>query len=362
MSLYIGIMSGTSLDGIDICLVDIHQEIKLLDSIYFPYPAQLKQQLLQLCSPGDNEINLLSTAEQEWAKLVAQGVLQLLTHNQISPQHITAIGSHGQTIRHHPELGFSVQIGAPSLLAELTGICVVSHFRQRDIAAGGQGAPLVPAFHHWLFEQRSGTQAIVNIGGFSNISFISKDQPTSGFDCGPGNVLLDAWIQQHLGQAYDAGGQWAAGGKLIPELLARMLQDSFFAISGPKSTGRELFNLDWLKQQLGANTYTPADVQSTLTELTACAISNCVLQHQNPVAELWLCGGGAHNTYLRQRLAQQLPHTRVGITDEVGVSADWMEAMAFAWLAHMCLEGKSANLPQVTGARGHRILGAIYPA
>ena len=363
MTLYIGIMSGTSLDGLDICLVQLESGISLSGSLYLEYPAELKQDLLRLCQPGDNEILHLSLAEQQWARLAASGIQQLLAQHSLTSDHIKAIGSHGQTIRHHPELGFSMQIGAPALLAELTGISVITHFRQRDIAAGGQGAPLVPAFHHWLFQHRPGAQAIVNIGGFSNISFITPDQPVSGFDCGPGNVLLDAWINQHQQLPYDNNGNWAASGQVQQQLLDKMLMDDFFQEKGPKSTGRELFNLNWLQRQLQCfDSISAVDVQCTLAEFTACAISNSIRQHHSQIQELWLCGGGAHNAYLRQRLAAQLPGIKVGITDEIGVGADWMEAMAFAWLAHMFMEGKSASLPLVTGAKGARVLGALYPA
>lgn len=364
MALYIGIMSGTSLDGIDISLVEISpQSIRQLACHYLTYPQQLRQQLLELCSPADNELQRLGVVEQDWARLAACAVNSLLTEQNLSAADIAAIGSHGQTIRHHPESGFSIQIGAPALLAELTGISVVSHFRQRDLAAGGQGAPLVPAFHQWLFQHRGISQAIVNIGGFSNVSFVSSQQPTTGFDCGPGNVLLDAWINLHKQQAYDNNGDWAASGKVDRQLLAQMLQNEFFQQQGPKSTGRELFNLAWLQRQIHAYTRVAAqDIQCTLAELTAHSISTAIKNHACTVKELWLCGGGAHNQHLRRRLAALLPDVKVGTTDEIGVNPDWMEAMAFAWLAYMCLQGKSASLPLVTGARGERILGAIYPA
>ncbi len=356
-------MSGTSLDGLDICLVEINSTIQLIDSTYLDFPSELRQELLQLCSPTHNELERLSLAEQQWARLAAQGVKQLLQQQNLTAADITGIGSHGQTIRHHPELGFSVQIGAPALLAELTNISVVSHFRQRDIAAGGQGAPLVPAFHEWVFKPDARSKAIVNIGGFSNITFLNANLPTTGFDCGPGNALLDAWIQQHQQQLYDNNGAWAASGVLSDRLLQQLLLADFFHQQGPKSTGRELFNLPWLSQQLSSfPELSTADVQCTLVELTATAISQAVQQHSQAVQELWVCGGGAHNGYLLKRLSVHLPNTKVGVTDEQGVPADWMEAMAFAWLAYCCLTKQPANLPEVTGAQGPRILGAIYPA
>lgn len=356
-------MSGTSLDGLDICLVEISSTIKLIDSAYLDLPSEQREELLQLCSPTDNELERLSLAEQQWARLAAQGVNQLLQQQNLTATDIAAIGSHGQTIRHHPELGFSVQIGAPALLAELTNICVVSHFRQRDIAAGGQGAPLVPAFHEWVFKPDAQCKAIVNIGGFSNITFLNAGSATTGFDCGPGNALLDAWIQHHQQKLYDKNGAWAASGTISESFLQQMLQADFFHQQGPKSTGRELFNLPWLKQQLNNfSELSAADVQSTLVELTVTALSRSVRQHAQPVQELWVCGGGAHNGYLLERLSAHLPNTKVSITDEQGVPADWMEAMAFAWLAYRCITKQTANLPEVTGAHGLRILGAIYPA
>lgn len=363
MTLYIGIMSGTSLDGLDICLVDITQDIRLLDSQFLDFPAALRQELLELCQPCNNELVRLSLAEQDWARLAAAGIEQILQRQTLAASAITAIGSHGQTIRHHPELGFSVQIGAPALLAELTGIAVVSHFRQRDLAAGGQGAPLVPAFHQWLFANRPQASAILNIGGFSNISFLLPGQPVSGFDCGPGNVLLDAWVHKNLGMPYDSNGDWARSGSVDQKLLQGLLKQPYFAISGPKSTGRELFNLGWLEQQLTHYAgVSSADVQATLVELTAISISQSILEQQLPLNMLAVCGGGARNSYLLERLRKLLPGLEVMTTDSLGVPADWMEAMAFAWLAHCCLTQIAANRPEVTGAHGLRVLGAVYPA
>lgn len=363
MQLYIGIMSGTSLDGLDICLVSIDQSIRLLDSQFLEFPPSLRNELLELCQACENELVRLSLAEQQWARLAATGISEILQRQSLAPDAITAIGSHGQTIRHHPEQGFSVQIGAPALLTELSNISVVSHFRQRDIAAGGQGAPLVPAFHHWLFAASGQASAIVNIGGFSNISFVLPDEPVSGFDCGPGNVLLDAWIQKNLGHQYDSNGDWARSGTLIQSLLDGLLLQPYFKISGPKSTGRELFNLGWLEQQLASHPLcSPEDVQATLAELTAISISQSVLEQDRTLQQLAVCGGGAHNSYLLERLANLLPEIKVITTDQLGVPADWMEAMAFAWLAHCCLEEIAGNRPEVTGARGLRILGAVYPA
>ena len=265
--------------------------------------------------------------------------------------------------RHEPARGFTIQISNAALLAELTGICVVSDFRRRDLAAGGQGAPLVPAFHEALFAQAQSRRAILNIGGFSNLSLLEIDKPVHGFDCGPGNALLDAWIQRHKGADYDQDGQWAATGQVQATLLQALLGDAFFQTQGPKSTGRELFNLPWLDQHLAAlPRYTAEDVQTTLLELTAQSIVAALQAAQEHTDELLVCGGGAHNLTLMQRLSTLLPDSRVSSTDAHGVPADWVEAMAFAWLAHCCLEGIPANRPSVTGAQGLRILGAIYPA
>ena len=256
-----------------------------------------------------------------------------------------------------------MQIGNPALLTELTGITVVSDFRSRDVAAGGQGAPLVPAFHEALFGQTSGNRAVLNVGGFSNLSLIETGKPVAGFDCGPGNVLLDAWIHQQRGDTFDRDGQWAATGKIEPQLLTALLSDPFFLTQGPKSTGREVFNLSWLEHHLGRlPSFDAQDVQATLLELTAHTIVESLKTAQPHTETLLVCGGGAHNTTLMKRLAAMLPATRVSSTATHGVDPDWVEAMAFAWLAHCCLEGIAANRPSVTGARGLRVLGAIYPA
>lgn len=362
--LYIGIMSGTSLDGIDISLIDINPEISLVASHYIAMPAELKREILALCSSGPNEIQRAAWVENQWAQLAAQGIKTLLHHTGIQPQQVRAIGSHGQTIRHEPSQGFTVQIGSPALLAELTDICVVTDFRRRDIAAGGQGAPLVPAFHETLFaNQTQKPCAVLNIGGFSNVTLLAKGQDTLGFDCGPGNVLMDAWIQHKKNQPYDKNGAWAAGGIVHTQLLNSMLNEPFFATSGPKSTGRELFNLPWLEKILAQHAViTDQDVQATLCELTAYAIAQSLLSAQSDTQAVWVCGGGAHNHNLLERLRRLMPRCSVATTDTMGVSADWMEAMAFAWLAHCCLEGIAANRPAVTGAKGLRTLGAIYPA
>jgi len=363
MALYIGVMSGTSLDGLDIALIEQTSAIRLVATHYIPMPESLRAELLGLCASGPDEIARSAIAQQHWVNLAAQGIHTLLEQQRLKPADIRAIGSHGQTIRHEPARGFTVQIGNPALLTELTGITVVSDFRSRDVAAGGQGAPLVPAFHEALFEKQPGNRAVLNVGGFSNLSLIETGKPVAGFDCGPGNVLLDAWIQQQRGDNFDRNGQWAASGRAQPALLNELLSDPFFLTQGPKSTGREVFNLPWLAKHL---THLPKfaaeDVQATLLELTALTIVESLQAAQTGTTELLVCGGGAHNGTLMKRLADLLPDAKVSSTATYGVDPDWVEAMAFAWLAHCCLEGIAANRPSVTGARGLRVLGAIYPS
>lgn len=363
MPLYCGVMSGTSLDGLDIALIEQEHNTHLVGTLYLPMPHGLRHSLLSLCTPGPDELARAAIAEQEWVTLAAQGINDLLAQHHITADGVRAIGSHGQTVRHEPARGFSIQIGNPALLAELTGISVVSDFRRRDVAAGGQGAPLVPAFHDALFASPTSTRAVLNIGGFSNLSLLAPEQAVHGFDCGPGNVLLDAWIYRHQGLAYDQNGQWAACGSVHTQLLQALMSDPYFRTQGPKSTGRELFNIAWLDQHLqNQPTLAAVDVQATLLELTAISISQALNVAQQNTEMLMVCGGGAHNGTLMRRLAQLLPNSQVSRTDEHGVPADWVEAMAFAWLAHCCLEDIPANRPSVTGAKGLRVLGAIYPA
>lgn len=364
-TLYIGIMSGTSLDGVDIALTAFSSETQsatLLAALCMPLSPELRNELLALCQPGADEIRRAGLAGQKWARLAADGIHQLLHQQGLSASQVAAIGSHGQTIRHHPESGFSVQIGAPALLAELCDIDVISDFRNRDLAAGGEGAPLVPAFHAWLLHDAQQTRALINIGGFANLTLLAQDGQISGFDSGPGNVLLDHWVHRHLGKPFDADGGWARSGRILPDLLERMLADPYFSRPAPKSTGREYFHSDWLQHQLGNSRHAPADVQATLLELTARTIAQALASCQPQPTASYVCGGGAHNGLLMERLRQLLPGCSVTTTAALGVDPDWMEAMAFAWLAWRCHQRLSGNLPAVTGARGKRILGAIYPA
>jgi anhydro-N-acetylmuramic acid kinase len=355
-------MSGTSLDGVDVVLVDLESTVAtLIASHYTPFPSALKAELLALHVPSENELHRSNVAANQLARLYAESVTQLLLSTRIVASQISAIGCHGQTIRHCPEHGYTLQIGNAALLAELTGITVVSDFRSRDIAAGGQGAPLVPAFHDRVLRNPNTHRVILNIGGISNITNLSPHTATSGFDCGPGNLLMDEWCNRHLGKSYDENGEWAASGVVLMNLLHNLLAEPFFAVVPPKSTGRDLFNIRWLSRMLQGDERAE-DVQATLLELTAISITRSLEHYCAGVQEVYLCGGGAHNKTLRLRLIELLPSVSVQVTDVLGVSGDFLEAWAFAWLAQQTLLGQPANLPIVTGARHLCILGAIHPA
>lgn len=354
-------MSGTSLDGIDAVLVDLSQPKPLqLGKYYLPFDDALRNALLSLHLPAHNELHQTQIIGNQLARMYAAAVAPLLAQAKSSSQKIKAIGCHGQTIRHCPEHGYSVQIGNAALLAELTGITVVSDFRSRDIAAGGQGAPLVPAFHDHVLRHADIHRVIVNIGGISNLTNLPPHAATSGFDCGPGNLLMDAWCMQHLGKPYDDNGAWAASGNVLSALLEQMLAESFFALPPPKSSGRDLFNLSWLQNKLEGNERAE-DVQVTLLELTCRSIALAIQKYCSGATEIYLCGGGARNKTLFNHLAVLLPDSRVKTTNTLGIDGDYLEAIAFAWLAQQALHGKPANLPLVTGAKHPCILGAIYP-
>ena len=360
--LYIGIMSGTSLDGVDAALVDLSQaEPRLVASQYQPYPQQLKDALLALHQPAHNELHQAQLIANQLAREYADATQRLLTKYDVAATQIQAIGCHGQTIRHRPEHGYTIQLNNAALLAELTGIHVVSDFRSRDIAAGGQGAPLVPAFHDKVLRHASIHRVILNIGGIANVTDLPIGKPTLGFDTGPGNLLMDAWIAKHQGKPYDKDGTWAATGNVIPELLQKLLTELFFSTKPPKSTGRDLFNLDWLAQRLSGNE-TPPDVQATLLALTGDSIADAVKRFCADAEEVYICGGGAHNSRLMSHLQLALPQYKIKKSDSVGIDADWMEAIAFAWLAQQTMHLRPGNLPAVTGARQPVVLGAIYPA
>lgn len=355
-------MSGTSLDGVDAVLVAFEPDHPaLLARHYLPFDDALRAELLALHLPSANELHRAQIVAQQLARLYAQSIVPLLQASGITAEQVSAIGCHGQTVRHCPEHGYTLQLGNGALLAELSGITVIDDFRSRDIAAGGQGAPLVPAFHDHLLRHPDIHRVIVNIGGISNLTNLAPHVATSGFDCGPGNLLMDAWCKQHLGTSYDANGAWAATGKIIPALLGDMLSETYFAVPPPKSCGRDLFNMAWLDKKLRGDERAE-DVQATLLELSCASIAQSIIQYCGDAKEIYLCGGGAHNHSLRKRLAQLLPSSKLGTTDELGVSGDYLEAIAFAWLAQQTLTGRPGNLPLVTGAKHLCILGAIHPA
>lgn len=364
MTLYIGLMSGTSLDGVDGALVDFGDgAVRTLGAAYVPFPAALRAALMALQSAGQNEIEREALAANALAARYAECVQALLAEAGLQPAAVRAIGVHGQTIRHRPELGFTRQTNNPALLAELSGIDVIADFRSRDIAAGGQGAPLVPAFHQALFGQAGQDRLVANIGGIANLSVLHGDGAVSGFDTGPGNVLMDAWCARHLGREYDAGGAWAAGGRALPALLAAMLAEPYFALPAPKSTGRDLFHLDWLERHLAAfPAAAPADVQRTLTRLSALTLAQAIDACATRAHSVYVCGGGAYNGVLMDELAAALGgRISVASTAALGVAPNRVEALAFAWLAQRFHQRAAGNLPAVTGARGARVLGALYP-
>lgn len=369
--LYIGLLSGTSMDGVDAALIDFDankQSPQLVTTYSEPIPKQLKQALLKLCKPGENGINRMGHADNELGRLFAQCCLQLIKKAKINPREIRAIGSHGQTIRHVPntEYPFTLQIGDPNIIAAMTGITTVADFRRRDMALGGQAAPLAPAFHNFLLRTSDENRWVLNIGGIANVTYLAADGNAAilGFDTGPGNTLSDAWCFDQLGKPYDNAGDWASSGNINPELLSVLLNDPYFQAAPPKSTGREYFNLDWLQQQLHSlsSRPSPEDIQATLLELTARSITNAIQSIDNRPGSIWVCGGGTHNQRLMARLKNLCETHRVTTTKEIGLSPDWVEAMCFAWLAQQTLKGLPGNLPSVTGAKEISVLGAIYPA
>lgn len=365
--LFIGLMSGTSMDGVDAVLVDFSDDSpRLITTHQEPIPDALQQRLRQLSQPGENEIDQLGEADIQLGRLFATAVNNLLYSTDVSASEVTAIGTHGQTIRHRPNSAtpFTLQIGDPGTLAHLTGITTVADFRRRDIAAGGQGAPLVPALHANLFRQTDHSRIVLNIGGIANITLLpaASNLPVTGYDTGPGNTLMDYWSRQHLGKAFDASGTWAATGRVDRTLLTEMLSDPYFTIQAPKSTGPEYFSPGWLQRYLSSQQRSSQDVQATLLELTACSISQVVHQQPIGIKEVLVCGGGAHNLQLMSRLATLLKPITLYDTSEAGVAPDWVEALAFAWLARRTINGLTGNLPDVTGADERVILGGIYPA
>ncbi|MGH8804113.1 MAG: anhydro-N-acetylmuramic acid kinase [Polaromonas sp.] len=374
---YIGLMSGTSLDGADGVLVDFSGEkLRVLAAATEPFAESFRAELLALNSPAHNELHRAAVAGNQLAAVYARVVSTLLDQaaaQGVSAAQIQAIGAHGQTVRHQPQrtsgeaagVGYTLQLNNPALLAELTGLDVVADFRSRDVAAGGQGAPLVPAFHQGVFGRPDASVAVLNLGGIANLSVLpaNRASPVLGFDCGPGNALMDAWCQQHTGRPFDAGGAWAASGRLVPALLASLLDEPYFSKPLPKSTGRDLFSLAWLAEKLAPfAAERPEDIQHTLTEFTISACIKGVNSYGKDSKELIVCGGGAFNQHLMQHLQAGLPSLRVSASDLHGLPPQQVEAAAFAWLARQAVQRKPGNLPSVTGAAGPRVLGALYPA
>jgi len=368
--LYIGLMSGTSMDGIDAALVEFdNQHIKLISSHSHPIPKTLKTKLHQLSLDApETSLDMLGEADAQLGLVFADAVKSLLNEANIKADKITAIGSHGQTIRHRPDLenSFSMQIGDANRISYNTGITTVTDFRRKDMAAGGEGAPLAPAFHQQVFYSENENRAILNIGGISNITFLPKDktQRCFGFDTGPGNMLMDAWIQKHKNKSYDNNGMWAASSTPNQALVDSLMRDAFISASPPKSTGREHYHLDWLEQQLQKK-YCNLDeiqVQASLCQFTSDSIIYAIEKFLPKIDTLIVCGGGVHNAHLMNHLAEKLIQTKVTSSDDYGVHPDWVEAIAFAWLAKQTIDKKPGNLPAVTGAKETTILGAIYLA
>jgi len=379
--LYVGLMSGTSLDGADGVLAAFPRDagpggaspggLRILAHAWLGFEPAFRAKLLALNQPGSDELHRAALAANTLARLYADVVGQLLVQAGVTPAQVRAVGAHGQTVRHRPGefdgVGYTLQLNAPALLAERCGIAVAADFRSRDVAAGGQGAPLVPAFHQAVFSRPDAPVAVLNIGGISNVTILPPlTQGASaawGFDCGPGNVLMDLWCQQHRGQPYDAGGAWADQGRVIPALLQACLDEPFLRQPPPRSTGRDLFHAEWLQARLdGLPPMAPQDVQATLCEFTAQVNAQALQAHAPATRELLVCGGGAHNPSLMRRLAAALPGVGVKPSSDRGLAPNQVEAAAFAWLARALVRGEPGNLPSATGARGPRVLGCFYPA
>jgi anhydro-N-acetylmuramic acid kinase len=370
--LYIGLMSGTSLDGVDGVLADFagsaSAALRVCAHAHRPFPAELAAELLALNAAGSDELHRAALAANALVRVYADVVSDVLERGGIGRETVRAIGAHGQTVRHRPRefdgTGYTVQLNSPALLAELSSIDVIADFRSRDVAAGGQGAPLVPAFHRAVFGRAGEAVAVLNIGGIANLTHLGTDGSTLGFDCGPGNALMDHWCCRHTGQAFDRDGAWAAGGHVLEPLLAALRSETYFDLPPPKSTGRDLFNPPWLEARLRSHAAAapPRDVQATLAELTAWACADAVGHHAAGARDVLVCGGGALNRHLIQRLAARLPGCTVRRTDELGLDVSQVEAAAFAWLARAFVQREPGNLVSVTGAAGPRILGALYPA
>ena len=365
MAFYIGLMSGTSMDAIDVALLDFsNNNCKLIASHSHAFSNGLNQKLQQLIQSETFNLRDFGTLDVDLGKAFADAANQLIQQQQIDKGKISAIGSHGQTVFHSPGSTppFTLQIGDPNCISQFTGITTVADFRRRDIAAGGQGAPLVPAFHNAFFRSPQHNRVILNIGGIANTTMLAADQnkAISGFDTGPGNCLLDEWCQQHLDQPFDNNGAWAATGIINDKLLQQLLADNYFSLSAPKSTGREYFNLHWLKQHSIDDS--PENIQATLTQLSVESIARAIEEYARNCDEVYVCGGGAFNASLMRGLESRLADIKVKTTTELGIDPEWVEAAAFAWLAKQTLENKPGNIAAVTGASANLILGGIYPA
>ena len=365
--LFAGVMSGTSLDGVDAVLADFApgqgRPCRTLAAAHLAYPALLRDELLALQQPGNNELARAGAAANMLAELYSEAIARAVTAAKVTHDDVRAAGVHGQTLRHRPERGFTVQLNNPARVAEKSRMAVVADFRSRDVAAGGQGAPLVPAFHAALFGLRDRHRVIANVGGIANITDLPPGGPVRGFDTGPGNVLSDLWCGRHRGSTYDAQGAWAATGKVDPALLDVLLADPFFGAPPPKSTHRDRFNLQWLEERLASAGFSgeAEDVQATLVALTARTIADAIRGYAPGATEVLVCGGGGNNTTLMRALGAELDPRKLMTTADEGVPVEHVEPLAFAWLARETLSGRPGNLPDVTGAKGKRILGAIYP-
>ncbi len=366
--LFIGLMSGTSLDGVDGVIADFSgQQPHVLAHASAPFAADLRAELFALNTSGADELHRAALAGNALVRVYAQVVRELLEGAKVPASAIRAIGAHGQTVRHRPQqhdaTGYTLQINQPALLAELTGIDVVADFRSRDVAAGGQGAPLAPFFHRAVFAREGQSVGVLNLGGISNLSVLRADGSMLGFDSGPANALMDFWCERHRGEAFDHDGRWAASGKVDGTLLDAMLREPYFAQQPPKSTGRDLFNPDWLERHLARHaTVQPQDVQATLAELTARCCTDATQRHAAGISRLIVCGGGALNAHLMRRLQALLPAVAVASSDDEGLPPLQVEAAAFAWLARKTVLREPLPLESTTGARGARVLGAVWPA
>ena len=370
--LYVGLMSGTSMDGVDAVLADFApadgRPLRVIAHAHRPFDADLGAELLALNSAGANELHRAALAANALARHYAAAVDELVAAAGVGRDTIVAVGAHGQTVRHRPQefdgTGYTLQLNQPALLAELSGIDVVCDFRTRDVAAGGQGAPLAPAFHRVMFGSERETRGVLNLGGISNLTVLRPDGATLGFDCGPANALMDHWCARHTGRPFDDGGTWAASGRVLEPLLGALLAEPYFALPPPKSTGRDLFSPAWLEARLSASAASsarPEDVQATLAELTAAACANDLNRHAPGASELLVCGGGAFNRYLLQRLAARAAGVRVLPSSERGLPPTQVEGCAFAWLARAFVRREAPALGSITGVHGARVLGALYP-